>query len=82
MSRYVGQASIRDEHSLPLGDGQLRVRRSAEDANRWGGVLETEVDLDKGSRIEIELDDGGEAAAIVNSDGPSYSVWGLGDPPF
>lgn len=82
MSRYVGPARIRDEHSLPVGEGELRVRRSAEDTERWGGVLETEASLDKGSRIEIELDDGGEAAAIVNSDGPAYSVWGLGEPPF
>lgn len=82
MSNYAGPTTIRDEHSLPLGEGELRVRRSPEDARRWGGVLETELDLDKGARIELEVADGEEAVAIVNSDGPQYSVWGLGEPPF
>lgn len=82
VSNYAGPATIRDEHSLPLGEGELRVRRSPQDTERWGGVLETELDLDRGTRIEIEFEDGEEAAAIVNSGGPDYSVWGLGDPPF
>lgn len=82
MSSYAGPTTIRDEHSLRLGEGELRIRVSPDDARRWGGVLETDLDLERGTRIELEVDDGAQAAAIVNSDGPDYSVWGLGDPPF
>lgn len=82
MSRYAGPATIRDEDSLPLGEGELRVRRSPTDTERWGGVLETELDLDRGARIEVEIETGEQASAIVNSGGPDYSVWGVGDPPF